>query len=223
MRVPHDHREWPAAWTTVAYKIYPRFAKISLGDALPHGEVSDTLRSRASARSFSRAPVTQGQLGALLKYSCGITRETPAGARRAQPSGGGRYPLEVYPLVFAGSGEVRSGVYHYNVREHALDVLWERAFTPADIGELFTYPWAHEASLAIVITALFNRNQMKYGERGYRQILVEAGAVVQNLYLIATALGIGCCAIDGVKEERIEKILDVDGIAESALVSVVLG
>jgi len=37
----------------------------------------------------------------------------------------------------------------------------------------------------------------KYGERGYRYVWLEAGHVGQNLYLIATALGLGAVAIGG--------------------------
>jgi len=109
------------------------------------------------------------------------------------------------------------------VKAHALDVLWERAFSADDIGTMFTYPWAQDASLALIFTGVFRRNQMKYGERGYRQILLEAGAIVQNVYLVSTALQMRCCAIDGVNESAIEKLLDIDGFSESAVCSMVLG
>jgi len=167
--------------------------------------------------------LSKDRLSTLLKYACGIVSEAGAGHHRAQPSGGGRYPIEVYPVVFAGSSEIPSVFYHYGVKRHELDVLWQRAFTKEDIAAFFTYPWAQDATLGLFLTAVFNRNQMKYGERGYRQILIEAGEIVQNIYLVSTALGLQCCAIDGVREPDIEKLLDVDGITESVVVSLVLG
>ena len=38
-----------------------------------------------------------------------------------------------------------------------------------------------DASLVIFITGLFERSIVKYGERGYRFVLLEAGHVAQNL------------------------------------------
>jgi len=223
VRIPLDKGEWPAEWSVISYKNYPRFEKIPLGNAPVTGDLFDAIRKRASQRDFSRKPLSKDQLSTLLKYACGIVSEAGAGHHRAQPSGGGRYPLEVYPVVFAGSDEIPAGLYHYGVKRHELDVLWQRAFTKEDIAAFFTYPWAQDATLGLFLTAVFNRNQIKYGERGYRHILVEAGEIVQNIYLVSTALGLQCCAIDGVREPEIEKLLDVDGITESVVVSLVLG
>ena len=223
IRIPLDKAKWPAEWSVTSYKEYPRFEKISLGDkSKAVGDLFDVMRKRTSQRDFSGKPFTKNQLSTLLKYACGIVNG-PDGEHRAQPSGGGRYPLEVYPVVFAGSDEIPAGLYHYGVKRHELDVLWQLAFTKEDIAAFFTYPWAQDATLGLFLTAVFNRNQMKYGERGYRQILIEAGEIVQNIYLVSTALGLKCCAIDGVREPDIEKLLDVDGITESVVTSLVLG
>jgi len=223
VNIPLDPKDWPQEWKTVFYKEYPRFPKIPLSDTDGKGELFETIRARTSRRDFSRRKLSLNELSALCKYTCGITGTSGEVQHRAQPSGGGRYPIEMYVLLFTGTDGVVPGVYHYNVKAHALDVLWERSFTDADTGELFTYPWAKQASLAVVLTGVFERNQMKYGERGYRHILIEAGAIVQNLYLVSTALGIKCCAIDGVHEPAIEKLIDIDGVSESAICSLVLG
>ena len=223
VKIPLDKGEWPAEWSVISYKNYPRFEKIPLDNTPITGDLFDAIRKRVSQRDFSRKPLSKEQLSTLLKYACGIVSEAGAGHHRAQPSGGGRYPIEVYPVVFAGSDEIPSGLYHYGVKRHELDVLWQRSFTKEDIAAFFTYPWAQDATLGLFLTAVFNRNQIKYGERGYRQILIEAGEIVQNIYLVSTALGLHCCAIDGVREPEIEKLLDVDGITESVVTSLVLG
>ena len=223
VKIPLDKGEWPAEWSVISYKNYPRFEKIPLGNTPITGDLFDAIRKRTSQRDFSRKPLSKEQLSTLLKYACGIVSEAGAGHHRAQPSGGGRYPIEVYPVVFAGSSEIPAGLYHYGVKRHELDVLWQRSFTKEDIADFSTYPWAQDATLGLFLTAVFNRNQIKYGERGYRQILIEAGEIVQNIYLVSTALGLQCCAIDGVREPDIEKLLDVDGITESVVVSLVLG
>jgi len=74
----------------------------------------------------------------VLKYSCGTTGKLNSDRfRRAQASGGGRYPIEVYPVVFrpsagstsspqASSGQVpgdpsagglKAGLYRYILQE----------------------------------------------------------------------------------------------------------
>ena len=223
VHIPHDTSQWPREWRTLSYKEYPRFEKIVLSEVSVSGGVLDVIGKRSSRREFSRRPLGRDQLSTLLKYSCGIVQEPGARYHRAQPSGGGRYPIEVYPAVFAGSSDVPAGLYHYGVKRHELDVLWRKGFAKEEIASFFTYPWAQDASLALFLTAIFERNQMKYGERGYRQILIEAGAIMQNVYLVSEALGLKCCAIDGVREPDIEKLIDVDGVTESVVVSIVLG
>jgi SagB-type dehydrogenase family enzyme len=223
VNIPVDPSLWPPEWKTVAYKEYPRFDKIALEQERPVRGLFDAIQKRTSRRDFDQRPIEIKDISALMKYSCGIVSAEKESYHRAQPSGGSRYPIEVYPVFFVPSEKVPAGVYHYNVKRHALDALWERTFTKEDISALFTYSWAQNASFALILTGVFRRNQMKYGERGYRQILIEAGAIVQNIYLTATDLGIKCCAIDGVHEPTIEKLLDIDGVSESAICSLVLG
>ncbi|OGJ54835.1 hypothetical protein A2880_02980 [Candidatus Peribacteria bacterium RIFCSPHIGHO2_01_FULL_49_38] len=71
--------------------------------------------------------------------------------------------------------------------------------------------------MAVIITAVFSRTINKYGDRGYRNILIEAGHVGQNLYLVSESLGLKCTAIAGTKDEEIERFLDIDGVTESVV------
>lgn len=217
-----DSTSWPEEWKTTYYKSYPRLPSIALSEVPPKKDFFELARARSSQRKFSRAPITKRDLSLLLKYSCGTTGMLHGGrSRRAQPSGGARFPLEVYPLVFHGE-DIKPGVYHYNVKAHALDVLWERAFSSKDVERYFS-SWAQQASVGFVITAVFSRNQVKYGERGYRYILIEAGHVGQNLYLVSGALGLMCCAVGSTGDTALEDLIDVDGVAESLVYALVVG
>jgi SagB-type dehydrogenase family enzyme len=220
---PKDFSEWPEEWKKFYYKDYPRLQKITLPKTSLNADFYTLIKNRKSERDFSKNPATIEQLSTLLQYSCGITHNSKGMQSRAQPSGGARFPLEVYPIVFRDSSDVPSGLYHYNVREHALDSLWRRSFSEEEIGELFTYPWARSASFALVITGVFYRTQMKYGERGYRYILIEAGHIGQNVYLNAGALGLKCCALAGTQDQNLEKLLDIDGVSESVVYALALG
>lgn len=224
--IPPDAKDWPEEWKTTYYKAYPRLPKIELDDEPPEADFFDLVRKRQSRRDFARTPLTKRELSLLLKYSCGSIGPLYGGEgryRRAQPSGGARFPIEVYPIVFRSGDDLKAGLYHYNVKDHQLDVLWDRQFSDEDIHSLFTYSWVKDAALGIVMTAVFWRNQNKYGERGYRYILLEAGHIGQNVYLVSEALSLKCCALGGTMDENLEKLIDIDGVTESVVYALAIG
>jgi SagB-type dehydrogenase family enzyme len=51
----------------------------------------------------------------------------------------------------------------------------------------------------------------RYGERGYRYILLDAGHVCQNLYLAAESIGCGACAIGAFDDDIMNETLGLDG------------
>jgi SagB-type dehydrogenase family enzyme len=223
--------DWPPEWTTIYYKTYPQLEKIALPEAHPHADLFEVVRRRGSGREFDSSPLSLEQLSILLKYSCGIVGEggtasygeSPKQNIRAQPSAGARFPIEVYPIVFSGTSDLPAGSYHYNVKSHSLDVLLQQTFTPEAIGKLISYDFVKKASCVIILTAVFYRNQMKYGERGYRYALLEAGHIGQNLYLASGALGLQCCAMGGTQDEEVEAFLGIDGVSESVVYAIVIG
>ena len=244
-QIPADSSEWPDEWKTTYYKAYPRLPKIALDDKPPSADFFELIKKRRSRRDFTRTPITKRELSLFLKYSCGNTGSLEKSRhRRAQASGGARFPIDIYPIVFRSAqartpkeslddptgqaqtdaeNVLKAGLYHYNVKDHALDVLWDREFSDEDIGQIFTYPWVKDAAIGIVMTAVFSRNQNKYGERGYRYILLEAGHIGQNMYLVSEALGLKCCALGGTRDENLEKLIDIDGVTEAVVYGFAVG
>lgn len=221
---PLKYEDYPEEWKTTYYKSYPRLPKVDLTDDPIGADFFDLIKKRQSRRDFSESPISKKELSLLLKYSCGNTRPLHDGRhRRAQPSGGARFPIEIYPIVFRGNNDLKTGLYHYNVKEHKLDVLWDREFNGKEIDELFVYDWVKNSAIAIIMTAVFWRNKNKYGERGYRMILQESGHIGQNMYLVSEALGLKCCALSGTKDEALEKLIDIDGITESVVYALAIG
>ncbi len=220
--ISQDDSQWPDSWKTTYYKTYEA-DKIMLEDPALQADLFEAITNRRSRRDFNKRSLSKRDISAVLKYSCGITKNVGGVNVRAQPSAGARYPIEVYPIVLVGSEEVPAGVYHYDVKDHALDALCQRQFSPEDISELVTYDFARSASCAFVMTAVFERTQDKYGSRGYRYLMIEAGHISQNLYLVSEALGVKCCAMAGVQDEAFEKLLDIDGVTESVVHGLLLG
>lgn len=82
---------------------------------------------------------------------------------------------------------------------------------------------AFETSAIFFITALFDCSIFKYGDRGYRFVLLEAGHVAQNINLVATALELGCGNVGGFFDRQIDDWLGLDGVTHSTLYLVGIG
>ncbi len=220
--LPADESKWPEEWKTISYKTYERLKRIPLQqEEKINASLITTLDSRRTSRSFSQNPVTLSQWSTLLRHGVGITNASKE--LRAYPSAGGRFPLETYLIIFQASSTLPAGIYHYAVDAHALNVLLEKEFSSEEKNSLFTYPWAANAAAALFFAACFHRTEEKYGDRGYRSILLEAGHAGQNVHLLARALNLSCCSLAGTHDEKIEQLLGIDGVTESLVYALLLG
>ena len=61
----------------------------------------------------------------------------------------------------------------------------------------------------VVITAVYERTTVKYGERGTRYVLLEAGHAAQNLCLQATAMDLGLVTVGAFYDEQVEEVLNL--------------
>ncbi|MEI6043687.1 MAG: SagB/ThcOx family dehydrogenase [Chloroflexota bacterium] len=115
------------------------------------------------------------------------------------------------------------GLYHLDIYESALSLLSEGDYRSklkeAFIGDTMM----DNAAAVLVITALFPRNKFKYGERGYRFALMEAGHLAQNLILTGQALGLSVVPMGGFLDRRLENLLEVDGVEESVIYPMIIG
>jgi SagB-type dehydrogenase family enzyme len=187
--------------------------------ALPPLSLDEALRTRRSTRRFGDRPVELEHLATLLWSAYGVVPGGGRTPRRASPSAGGLYPLELFVLSRNVDG-IATGVYHYDPLDQAL----ERMPVTTDGVELSPLVDELETAAAIVIlTAVFWRSRFKYGLRGYRFTLLEAGHVAQNLVLAATALGLGSIVLGGFYDARVDAVLALDGVDESTLIMVSLG
>ncbi len=136
-------------------------------------------------------------------------------------SGGALYPLELYVIALAIDG-VEPSVSHYNPFRHSLELLG-----PVDRksvrSTLVDPALADAAGALIVVTALFWRSRFKYGARGYRFSLLEAGHVVQNALLAAAALRLQALPVGGFYDRRLDGLVGADGLDEASVYALLLG
>jgi SagB-type dehydrogenase family enzyme len=169
--------------------------------------VENAIARRRSVRSFSHEPVLLSQLSQLLWSAQGITGEN--GVKRAAPSAGATYPLEIF--VVAGNVEgLAPGVYHYLPSKNALEIM-KRGDLRAELGDAaLSQKSIGEAPLDIVIAAVYERTTGKYDERGNRYVHIEVGAVAENVYLQAEALGLGTTFMGAFSDEDVKSFLGTD-------------
>lgn len=142
--------------------------------------------------------------------------------RRSVPSAGGLFPLEVYAFV-QRVDDLPDGLYHYDVRGHALELVRScDAFAELQPA-LYTHPFIQDANVVLCLAAVFPRTQKKYGPRGYRYILLEAGHSVQNFCLCATELELGSLCMGGFVDSRLNRLLGLDPKNEGVVYAAAAG
>ena len=192
--------------------------------AWPELLLRDAVHARRSTSQLGSGTLSLDDLSLLLAAAAGVTGsiEGPAGtpiSGRAAPSGGGLFPLDLYVLPVRCSG-LAEGVYRYDPERHALEQV---AGSPAEgLGSalarcIYQQELATSAALVVALVATFARSRVKYGQRAYRHVLLEAGHVVQGALVAGAAAGIRTVPIGGYLDRELERLLGVDGVRESVV------
>ena len=175
-----------------------------------HGDMSlaEAIARRRSVRRYRRESLPLSHLSQVLWAAQGIT---DAQGSRATPSAGATYPLEVFAVIGRGSIEgLEEGLYHYTVEDHSLHRYkggdLRRQLSIAALDQEFIA----EAPVDIVICALYSRTLKRYGARGERYVHMEVGHTGQNIYLQATAFGLGTVAIGAFYDGQVREVLRLD-------------
>jgi SagB-type dehydrogenase family enzyme len=205
------------------YKKYAKATRIKLPSPAYKGlMLEEAIAGRRSRRNYAKRPLTLAQLSQLLFAAQGITGEYRGRLLRSAPSAGALYPMEIYPVVNNVSG-LKSGIYHYAVREHSLEFIKSGDFHRQMTKACLDQEMAGDAQVAFVLSCIFSRVCYKYGERGYRYGFIEAGHIGQNIYLEATSLGLGAVAMGAFYDDKLNELLEIDGKDEAAIYVLAVG
>ena len=168
--------------------------------------VERAIKERRTIRDFRPRPLNMAQLSQLLWSAQGITDEKKG--LRAAPSGGARYPLDVYAVVGDGGVEgLEPGVYCYHPSKHTIELVTtgdkRRDVAGSSLGQV----WMATAPVIFVITAEYERITRKYAERGVRYAQIEVGHVGQNIFLQSVALGLGAGIVGAFGDDEVAKAI----------------
>jgi SagB-type dehydrogenase family enzyme len=220
--------------TAQSYKHYSSGRKIMLSPSFPKAIKSfdRTLLSRRSVRTFSNKPLSILEVSKVIFFSNGITETSTVDNNeqtkqnfRTCPSAGALYPIEIY-VIALNINDLPTGIYHYNARENSLESVSLKDTREHLANELKNITFTEEVGSApaiIVLTGIPSRSKVKYGERGYRFALMEAGHICQNILLTATSLNLNSFPIGGFIDDELNQLLKIDGLEEMSLYIIPIG
>lgn len=163
------------------------------------------IHKRHSVRSFSNEKLCVDDIGNICKCAYSITEHSV-------PSGGGLYPLKIYVLVEDAQEGIDTGYYEYDSINDRF-ICFNKEVDIEQLKFCFsqtTLPFG--SKVQIIIACDFERQSFKYGNRGYRLSLIEAGHAAENIALYCTEKNIGSCELGGILDDALMKELELTDI-----------
>lgn len=215
--IPKDVTLWPKNWTKTEYKNYVFFDNVKLPEQT-ETPLLHLLKKRVSQREDLKLnKISLDIFSHILKCGYGEILYENGKTHRTSPSGGARYPLEIYIFLFKEAEDIKSGVYHYDIKNHELEPVKYKSFTKEEIKSLNGYDFVQTSNGMICITSVFDRSTRKYGNIGYKLILLEAGHVGQNICLAGAEKNIMFCSLGKSNDALLEKEIGVNSFLESVV------
>lgn len=219
---------WTISWLTLALALgatwlgtgdasaldAPKSVELPAPDTGGEVPLEQTIEDRRSVRSWARSPVTLQELSQLLWAAQGITARD---GRRSAPSAGAKYPIEITVVVERVDG-LDPGLYRYDPERHLLRPVAAGRFTDQLTAAALSQNWMRSAPASLVIAGVVARTASKYGARAPRYVHMEVGAVAENVYLQATALGLGTTFVGAFDDEAVSRVAQLsDGESPFAI------
>lgn len=180
--------------------------------------LEQAISHRSTVRSFEPLAVLPLEyLSAVLRLSCGPTGfgyATDGQPRRAAPSAGARYPIEVYAIA-RSVAMLPPGVYHFAPADHTFGLIRQGTFHSALSAWTLHQPYMSDTNVVLALVGKLQRVQERYGERGYRYMLLEAGHIAQNICLMAGAYGLGAVPSGGFVDLAIRRLIGGSDVGET--------
>ncbi|MCR5066688.1 MAG: SagB/ThcOx family dehydrogenase [Erysipelotrichaceae bacterium] len=187
------------------------FEKLNIDNDFLH-----VINSRRSHRVYTEEQMSLRELSFLLWCSQGVkeVRGRSYATIRTVPGGGARHPFEVYMTIQNVEG-LKNGLYHYLPMKHHLECLEEKEDLKDFIGKaLEGQVWGQKANVVFFYSFVAYRAEWRYGIHAHRMCMADDGHVTENVYLAATAIGLGGCAVGAVDGPLCDEAFGLDGEEE---------
>lgn len=192
-----------------------KFPEVSARDALEYWE---------PVEFFSRSSMNLKELSYLLWCMQGVKtvqdRETII---RNVPSSGRRYPINTYFVAGEIEG-IPTGLYQYIPSKHQIVLLREDSDLPFAMGTAsMNFKMITRAPVTFIWTAVPYRSVWALGNRGYRNVLIEAGHVCQALIMASASIDYKVHPIDLFHDQMVTQLIGNDPNSEWPLYIAAVG
>jgi SagB-type dehydrogenase family enzyme len=172
-------------------------------------DVFEAIANRRSFREFSAAALELAQLSAVL----GAASRRPA-LRAA--------PLAEMHLIVRNVAGLEPGVYRYDEQRRVLEAR-ARGDRSQEIASAGLSQQLLARAAAVLVWTLAPVAGSVDGARDYRTAQLEAGIGGENVYLAASALGIGACGVGAFYDDEVNALIAFGGTRPRAVYLQALG
>ncbi len=179
-------------------------------------DIRACITERASKRKYSEQALSLAELSYLLWSTQGMRKEVPERGThfKTVPSGGARQPFETYLSVHNVTG-LEPGIYRYLPFGHKLLFIKQDDNLKDKVAEYCSeQKFCGYSSVCFYWAAIPYRTEWRYSYSASKDILIESGHICQNLYLACESIGAGTCGIASYDQEKVDKLLELDGMNE---------
>jgi SagB-type dehydrogenase family enzyme len=168
------------------------------------------IRVRRSARSFAPESIARDALLRILAFAHGAPRF----------AGGSDLALHVVAHRVAG---LDAGAYLLDREAHRLTPRHTGALADPLVRACLGQEKSGEAAVAVIAVANLEAATAREGPRSYRDLLLDAGAMAQRLYLGAEAHGLAARNLAAYYDDALDALLGLDGRRQAAVHLTALG
>jgi len=187
-----------AAFAGTACAAEPTLVSLPAPDTLGKATLANSISERRSVREYAPGALTLAEVSQLMWCAQGITGGDER--HRAVPSARAVHPLQVRLEARRVEG-LAPGLYVYRHKEHALALVAAGDQKAAGMGAA-GQPCVDAAAAVICVAGDSTLAAAKFGRNAARWLGMEAGFVVQNVYLTCTSLGLGTVMVGGYDEPK---------------------
>jgi SagB-type dehydrogenase family enzyme len=210
----------------------PRWEDIERADP----PLTAVIEARRSVHDYAADPVSLAELGELLYRTARVRSlisapapgnkpgTEPSLSDRPYPGVGGCYELELYLTVSECDG-LDPGTYHYDPLGHRLERLGSDPGAVEEVLRCTRIAMGVAATPPVVLTmtARFHRLSWRFEGPAYALALMDAGVLMQTLYLVCTAMRLAPCAVGTIRADAAAQALDTDWRVEPGIAQFAIG
>ena len=177
--------------------------------------LAEAISRRVSVRAYAAESISLEELSAMLYATQGVRKTiSPSTATRVVPSAGSRHAFETYVIVNMVEG-LKKGVYRFLPFDNQLELIALDEYASERAAKAcLDQNFIASAAFTLFWTVIPERMEWRYDLAAHKVLAIDAGHVCQNLYLTATAIGAGTCAIAAYNQNDCDQLLGVDGAEE---------